>query len=77
MRTLYIYETLLPRSFVDFFVSRFWICLGNTELAESPLLLNTPRASVFFSHTLFVYPISLLQFNLSDEVLHSSGESWT
>ena len=41
------------------------------------MLLNTPCASVFFSHTLFVYPISLLQFNLSDQVLHSCGESRT
>jgi hypothetical protein len=29
------YETLLSRAFVDFFASRFRICLGNNELAES------------------------------------------
>jgi len=46
-KTALSYETLLSRSFVDFFGSRFRICLGNNELADSTLSLNTPHASVF------------------------------
>jgi hypothetical protein len=68
-------ETLLSRSIID--ILSHALESGKQWLADSTLSFNTPCASVFFNQPLFVYLISLLHLNLSDEALHRSGESWS